>query len=172
MNFGGISEMVADQKAAFSQRLARISAGQQFEHPEIIGAHTQQAYDRIYGDKAKKPRRTFAEKMMVLVAFLCGISAVLLGRLAYFHLSKIAGLPKAFYELQGKGMALAALIVALTLIVMFGLSTRGRLQALALGCVLMHFGEAAVASTAPTLWSEMFSPEYVAAVSTGATAKG
>ena len=43
---------------------------------------------------------------------------------------------------------------------------------LALGCVLMHFGEAAVASTAPTLWSEMFSPEYVAAVSASTTAKG
>ena len=78
---------------------------------------------------------------------------------------KISGLPEAFYDLQGRGMALFALVLAGILIVIFGLSTRSRLQSLALGCALMHFGEAAAASTAPHLWAEMFSPEYVAEVS-------
>jgi hypothetical protein len=30
------------------------------------------------------------------------------------------------------------------------------------GCVVMHYGEAAVASNAPELWSQVFSAEYAA----------
>ncbi|MFZ1660965.1 MAG: hypothetical protein WAT77_03310 [Paracoccaceae bacterium] len=157
--------MAMDQKAAFADRLNRIKSGQQFEHADLVGYQTQVAYKKIHGDKGRKPKRTPVEKLMVLVAFLSGVSAVLLGRLAYFHLSKISGLPEAFYDLQGRGMALFALVLAGILIVIFGLSTRTRLQSLALGCALMHFGEAAAASTAPQLWAEMFSPEYVAEVS-------
>jgi hypothetical protein len=124
--------MAMDQKAAFADRLNRIKAGQQFEHADLVGHQTQVAYKKIHGDKARKPKRTPVEKLMVLVAFLSGISAVLLGRLAYFHLSKISGLPEAFYDLQGRGMALFALVLAGILIVIFGLSTRSRLQSLAL----------------------------------------
>ena len=164
--------MVADQKSAFADRLGRISSGKQFEHADLVGQKTQKKFAKMFAEKAKKPKRTFLDRVMVLVAFLSGVSAVLLGRLAYFHLSKIAGLPEAFYNLQGRGMALFALVMALILIVIFGLATRTRLQSLALGCVLMHFGEAAVASTAPQLWAEMFSADYVAAVSATRTDLG
>jgi hypothetical protein len=156
---------MVDQKAAFAERLKRINSGQQYEHEDVIGTMTQKRYIEKYGDRAKKPKRTFMDNLMVVVAFLSGASAVLLGRLAYFHLSKFSGLPEAFYDLGGRGMALFALILALILIVILHLSTRSRLQSLALGFVLMHFGEAAMASTAPTLWAELFSADYVAAVS-------
>ncbi|MBS0572518.1 MAG: hypothetical protein JSS08_04565 [Proteobacteria bacterium] len=157
---------MVDQKAAFAERLKRISAGQQFEHADVVGHQTQKAYNRKFGDKAKKPRRSLLDRFMVLVAFLCGASAVLLGRLAYFQMSKITGLPQAFYDLQGRGMALCALILAMVLIVIFHLSTRARLQSLALGCLLMHFGEAAVASSEPQLYSQIFPPDYVRAMAT------
>ena len=164
--------MVADQKSAFAARLGRISTGKQFEHEDLVGQTTQKKFAKMFAEKSKKPKRTFLDRVMVLVAFLSGVSAVLLGRLAYFHLSKIAGLPDAFYNLQGRGMALFALVMALILIVIFGLATRTRLQSLALGCALMHFGEAAVASTAPQLWAEIFSADYVAAVAATGTDLG
>ncbi len=157
--------MVAGQKEAFAARLNRIGAGKQFEHEDLIGQRTQKKFKQKFGDKPKKPKRTFLDQVMVLVAFLSGISAVLLGRLAYFHMSKISGLPEAFYDLHGRGMALFALVLALILIVIFQLATRARLQSLLLGCVLMHYGEAAVAATAPQFWADMFSADYVAAVS-------
>ena len=161
--------MLLDQKTAFEARLNRIGSGKQFEHADLVGQSTQKKYAKMFADKAKKPKRTFMDRVMVLVAFASGISAVLLGRLAYFHLSKISGLPEAFYDLHGRGMALFALVLALILIVILGLSTRGRLQSLALGCLLMHFGEAAVASTVPDLWVEIFSADYVAAVAATGT---
>ncbi|MBS0565154.1 MAG: hypothetical protein JSR87_11975, partial [Proteobacteria bacterium] len=37
---------------------------------------------------------------------------------------------------------------------------------LALGCLLMHFGEAAVASSEPQLYSQIFPPDYVRAMAT------
>lgn len=153
-----------DQKRAFQERLQRIGAGSQFEHADVIGHQTQVAWTRKYGEKAKRPKRTYGDYLMIVVAFLCGAAAVLVGRLSYFYLSKMTGLPEAFYDLQGRGMALFALVLALVLIVIFHLSTRGRLQALTLGCALMHFGEAAVASGAPQFYSEIFSADYVATV--------
>lgn len=155
---------IADQKTAFAHRIKRINSGKQFEHADVIGHQTQVAWARKYGEKAKKPKRSFLDKMMVLIAFLCGASSVLLGRLAYFYLSRTTGLPKAFYDLEGRGMALFALILALLLVVTFQLFTRGRLQSLMLGCLLMHFGESAVAQTAPGLYAEFFSADYVATV--------
>ncbi len=161
-----------DQKAAFAERLNRIGSGMQFEHEDVIGTMTQKRYIAKYGERNKKPKRSFLDRIMVLVAFLSGATAVLLGRLAYFHLSKMSGLPDAFYNLGGRGMALFALILAMILIVVLHLSTRSRLQSLALGFVLMHFGEAAMASTVPTLWVELFSADYVAAVSADGTIAG
>lgn len=99
---------------------------------------------------------------MVVIAFLCGMSAVLVGRIAYFHLAQIDGLPKAFYDLGARGMYLFAFVLALVLIVIFHLSSRARIQALVVGCVVMHFGEAAVASNAPEVWSQLFSADYAA----------
>ena len=155
---------MVDQKAAFANRLQRISTGQQFEHADVIGHRTQTAFKKIQGDKAKRPKRTLRDRIMVLVAFLSGGSAVMAGRLGYFQMSKLEGLPKPFYDLHERGMILFALILALALIVLFQLATRARLQSLALGCMLMHFGEAAVASGDPQLYSQIFPPDYVAAL--------
>lgn len=161
-----------DQKLAFEQRVKRIGAGKQFEHADVIGRQTQAEWKRRHGTKSKRPPRSFAEKLMVLVAFFCGAGAVLLGRLIYFQMSKITGLPEAFYDLGNRGMMLFALIVAMMLILMFQLFTRGRLQSLALGCLLMHFGEAAVAQQAPQFWAEFFPADYVAAVAGADTPAG
>lgn len=156
--------VAVNQKADFAARINRINAGKQFEHADVIGHHTQSAYKKKFGDKNKKPKRTLRDRLMVLVAFLCGVSSVLVGRLIYFNLTKFSGLPESFYSLQGRGMAVTALILALILIVVFQLFTRSRLQSLALGCALMHFGEAAVASTAPHFYATLFPADYVAAV--------
>lgn len=161
------SKMAAtvDHKTAFAERLKRIETGKQYEHVDVIGHSTQKHYERVYGKKSEQKQRrerTFLEKLMVVVAFICGMSSVLLGRLAYFHLSKLEGLPPAFYDLGARGMILFAFVLAGILLVIFHLSTRSRLPALIVGCVVMHFGEAAVASNAPEIWSQFFSAEYTA----------
>lgn len=157
-----MSTMANQQKTAFAARLKRIEAGQQFEHADLAGKATHKAYNRKFGTKPAKPKRTLADKLMVVIAFLCGMSAVLVGRMAYFHLAQIEGLPKAFYDLGTRGMYLFAFVLALVLILIFHLSSRARIQALVVGCVVMHFGEAAVASNAPVVWSQLFSAEYAA----------
>jgi hypothetical protein len=154
----------SDQKTAFAERLKRINSGRQYEHADVVGLRTQQEWNRKYGEKAKRPKRSFLDRLMVLIAFFCGAGAVMLGRLIYFYLSRITGLPDAFYDLGTRGMMLMGLILSLILIVALHLFTRGRLQSLALGCLLMHFGEAAVAQQAPQFYSEFFSADYVAAV--------
>ncbi len=161
---------VRDQKAAFTDRLNRINSGKQYEHEDIVGHHTQKRYNKIAKGRPKHAR-TFGQKAMIVVAFCAGIVAMLAGRLAYYHLSKIDGLPKAFYDLESRGMVLFAIIIAGILTVTLGLSTKGRMYSLVMGCALMHFGESAAAATMPALWDEMFSPEYRAAVvSNAATA--
>jgi len=157
-----MSTMTFDQKSAFAERLNRIQKGQQFEHVDLAGKATHKAFKRKFGTKPAKPKRTFADKMMVLIAFLCGLSSVLIGRLAYFHLSHIDGLPDAFYDLGTRGMYLFAFVLAMILIVVFHLMNRSRMQALLIGCAVMHYGEAAVASNAPEMWSQLFSAEYAA----------
>ncbi|OYX41692.1 MAG: hypothetical protein B7Z02_14850 [Rhodobacterales bacterium 32-67-9] len=153
-----------DQKSIFSERLKRIQSGKQFEHVDVIGHSTQKRYNKIFGKKNQKPKRTFADKLMVLIAFLCGMSAVLVGRVAYFHLSKLDGLPPAFYDLGNRGMVLFSFVLAMILILIFHLSSRSRFQALLIGAVVMHYGEAAVASNAPEFWSQLFSADYAAAM--------
>lgn len=152
----------ADQKMAFQARLQRIGAGQQFEHADVLGKATHKAYKRKFGDKAKKPKRSFADNLMVVIAFICGMSAILLGRLIYFKMSKMSGLPDAFYDLGQRGMLLFALVLAGVLMVLLHLFTKQRFMALMVGSVVMHYGEAAVASNAPQLWSNMFSADYAA----------
>lgn len=156
---------MADQKAAFAERVKRINSGQQFEHADIVGYGTQKRYEKRYGDKAKRPKRSRVDRFMVLIAFLAGMTSMLLGRLAYFRLSQIEGLPPAFYDLGARGMILFALVLAAIMVVMFHLATGRRLRALLVGVVVMHYGEVAVAANAPELWSQMFSPEYAAEVS-------
>lgn len=156
--------MADQQKAAFAERLKRIQSGRQYEHADLVGHATQKKFERVMKAKGKRPRRTLAEKMMVVIAFFCGMAAVLLGRVVYFNLAKLEGLPEAFYDLQQRGMILFALVLAGILMVMFHLSTRQRFPALLVGCVVMHFGEAAVASNAPQLWAQIFSADYAAAL--------
>lgn len=156
--------MKLDQKSAFADRLKRIQAGQQYEHVDVIGYSTQKRFNKVVGKRPKRAKRTFAEKIMVLVAFLCGMSSVLVGRVAYFNLAKLEGLPPAFYDLGGRGMVLFALVIAAIMLVIFHLSTRSRFPALLVGCMVMYYGEAAVASNAPQIWSQIFSADYAAAM--------
>lgn len=153
---------VLDQKAVFAERIGRINSGRQFEHADVAGRSTHKAYKREFGNKPKRPKRTFADNMMVVLAFFCGLSAVLLGRVIYFKMSKMQGLPDAFYDLQDRGMILFGFILAGTMMAMLHLFTKQRFSALLIGCVVMHYGEAAVASNAPEFWSSMFSADYAA----------
>ncbi len=148
-----------DQKTVFAERIKRINAGKQFEHADVVGHVTQKRFNQRLALRPKK-KRSHMDNLMALVAFLAGGSSVFLGRLAYFHLSQMQGLPEAFYDLQNRGMLLIAGVIAGLLVVLFHLSTRVRMQALALGCVAMYFGEAAAAATAPDLWAKMYSPEF------------
>ncbi|MGB3178658.1 MAG: hypothetical protein WBC68_09295 [Albidovulum sp.] len=152
--------MMVDQKSAFADRLNRIQKGQQYEHADVVGYQTQTRANKLFGNKPKREKRTFAEKLMVIVAFFCGMSSVLVGRVAYFHLAKLEGLPPAFYDLGGRGMVLFAFVLASILLVIFHLSTRSRFPALLVGCLVMHYGEVAVASNAPEIWSQIFSSDY------------
>ncbi|MFN0114375.1 MAG: hypothetical protein ACKVPY_06840 [Paracoccaceae bacterium] len=154
-----------DQKGAFAERLKRINAGHQYEHQDVVGFRTQKLYEVKYSARDKRRGgRGPANLLMILIAFLSGIVAVVAGRLIFFHLSQMDGMPESFAQLGGKGMLLSALVVAGILTALLHLSTKGRMPALLVGCMAMHFGEAAVAANAPQLWAEMFSSEYVAAV--------
>jgi len=157
----GMAVQTGDQKLAFQERLKRINAGKQFEHADVIGHRTQKTYNRRYGTKPKK-QRSAADLLMLPIAFVSGILAVLGGRFLYFHLAQLEGMPEAFVDLGGRGMLIFALVLAGILTVIFHLSTRARMQALILGCAMMHFGESAVAANVPDLWAEMFSPDYAA----------
>lgn len=156
---------VIDQKTTFANRLNRIQSGKQFEHEDLVGQHTQKRFEKKYGAKQKKPKRSFGDNLMVVIAFLSGMSSVLIGRFAYFRLSQMDGLPPAFYDLGARGMALFAFVLAMILIVLFHLTSRSRFQALLLGCVVMHYGEAAMASNAPAVWAQIFSADYAAQMS-------
>lgn len=150
-----------DQKTAFAARLGRIQSGRQFEHEDLIGYQTQKRAAKVFGTKPKT-QRSFGDKMMVLLAFLAGMIAVVIGRFAYFRLSQIEGLPPAFYDLGGRGMVLFAFVLAMIMIVAFHLTSRARFQALLLGCVVMHYGEAALAASAPQVWAGIFTADYAA----------
>jgi hypothetical protein len=152
---------VQDQKTAFAERLKRINAGKQYEHEDVVGYRTQKRFDKLQARRPKR-KRTFGQTVMIPVAFCAGASAVLLGRMAYFHLAQLDGLPEAFYDLGSRGMFLFAMVIAGILTISLQLATKGRIYALALGCALMHFGESAAAASLPDLWAEMFSPEYAA----------
>lgn len=158
-----MSAAVLNQKESFAARIQRINAGHQYEHEDIVGYQTQTRYNALKGPKdKKKAERSKSDRVMVLVALIAGIGSVLGGRLAYFHLAQMEGLPKAFYNLEGRGMILASLLFAMILIVALRLSTGGRMKALAVGCLLMHFSEAPIAANAQDVWSSLFSPEYAA----------
>lgn len=159
-----MSTMTMNQKTAFAERLNRIQAGQQFEHVDLVGNRTQKAYIRKFGKNGPKPKRSFGDKLMVLVALLCGMSSVLVGRVAYFHMAKMEGLPDAFYDLGTRGMYLFAFVLAMVMMLIFHLMNAARFKALLVGCVVMHYGEAAVAANAPDVWSQLFSPDYAALV--------
>lgn len=151
-----------DQKEAFSARLTRIRSGRQFEHEDLVGYQTQKRAAKIFKARSKKPKRSFADRLMVLIALLSGMSAVTVGRYAYFRLSQIEGLPPAFYDLGTRGMVMFAFVLAMVLVVIFHLTSRARFQALLLGCVVMHYGEAAVAASAPQFWAQIFTADYAA----------
>lgn len=161
---GDTMSMTDYQKAAFSERLKRIQSGQQFEHADVVGHSTQVRFNKILKSRPKRQPRSFVEKLMVIIAFFSGMLAVLIGRVAYFNLAKIEGLPDAFYDLQQRGMILFAFILAGLLMVAFHLATRQRFTALLVGCIVMHYGEVAVASNAPELWAQIFSADYAAAL--------
>lgn len=153
-----------DQKAIFAQRLNRISSGQHFEHADVLGHQTHKAYKKKVGVKGKRPKRTFLERMMIIVALFCGLASAVIGRLAYVFLTKLDGLPEAVYKLEGRGVFLCVLLTALSLIMVFQLFTRGRLQSLALGCLMMHFGGPALANNVPQL-GDILPQSYIAALS-------
>ncbi|MDW4548871.1 hypothetical protein R5H32_05855 [Defluviimonas sp. D31] len=155
---------VIDQKAAFAERLNRISTGCQFEHADVIGHHTQRRYNKVAARLAKRPKRSFAATAMIVIAFMCGMTAVLVGRVSYFHLANMEGFPPAFYDLGGRGMALFAFVLSAVFFLIFPLSTRPRVIALLTGCMVMHYGEIAVAANAPEVWSQIFSPDYASAL--------
>jgi hypothetical protein len=154
--------VAAEQRSTFQERVQRIQSGKQYEHADVVGKATHKAFKKKFGDKPKRPKRTFAEKLMVVIAFICGMSSVLLGRVLYFNMSKMSGLPDAFYDLGTRGMILFALVIAGLLMALLHLFTKQRFTALMVGCVVMHYGEAAVASNAPELWSQVFSADYAA----------
>lgn len=147
------------QRQDFTERLSRISAGTQFEHADLIGHQTQKAYIAKFGTKPRK-QRSWMELFMVPLAFGCGVSSVMLGRLAYLTATTFEGLPPAVYKLEGRGVFLSVLILAMTLILLLRLHSGTRLKSLALGCALMHFGEPVMAEHLPDVYSH-FPQTYV-----------
>lgn len=149
-----------DQQTVFAERIRRINAGRQFEHADIVGHQTQKAYDIRAARTAKRPKSSFLGRIMKLVALAAGAGSVVLGKMSYFHLSQIEGLPKSFYDLEMRGMILATLLIAAILTAVFRLKGQGRLVLVILGLAGMHYGEGLIALALPDLWGSLFSPAY------------
>ena len=94
-----------DQKTVFTERLRRIDKGKQIEPEGVIGRKFQKKYEHKFGVKAQRERQSTRNAFVLLIAIALGALAMLCGRLGYFHLSKLEGLPEAFYDLQGRGVA-------------------------------------------------------------------
>lgn len=159
---GGSGVIATDQMNSFNDRVKRISAGRQYEHEDIVGHQTQTAWNRRAAHSARRPKRTFADRIMKWVALAAGAGSVMAGKLAYFHAAQIEGLPKAFYDLGGRGVLLATFVIAATLAMVLRLGVRGRAGMLILGVAGMYYGEGLVALARPDLWSMLFSPDYAA----------
>lgn len=149
-----------DQQAVFSERIRRINAGRQFEHEDIVGHQTQTAYNRRAARAAHSPKATIPGRLMKLVALVAGAASLVLGKMAYFHLARIEGLPKSFYDLEMRGMILATLVIAALLTAVLRLNVRGRLMMVLLGLGGMYYAEGLVAMAQPELWGMLFSPDY------------
>ncbi|MCV2869935.1 hypothetical protein OEW28_14990 [Defluviimonas sp. WL0002] len=149
-----------DQRAVFTERLKRIDKGKQIEPEDVIGRKFQKKFEHKYGPAARRNRDSARNGVVLVIAVFLGALAMLAGRLGYFHLSQFEGLPEAFYDLQGRGVALIVAILLAFFMAFFGLYGKGRVPALLTGCAIMYFGEAAVAANATEFWALMFSPEY------------
>ncbi len=151
---------MVDQQTVFAERIRRINAGRQYEHEDIVGHQTQTAYNRRAARKAKNPGATVSGRMMKLVALAVGAGSLLLGKLSYFHLAQIEGLPKSFYDLEMRGTILATFLIAAILTASLRLNIRGRLIMVGLGLAGMYYGEGLIALARPDLWGALFSPDY------------
>ncbi len=157
---GGHAMAMLDQQAVFAERIGRIAAGRQFEHEDLVGYQTQTAYNRRAARVAKRPKAGFSGRIMKMVALAAGAGSVVLGKMAYFHLSQVQGLPKSFYDLEMRGMVLATLLTAAILTAVLRLNVQGRLALVVMGLAAMFYGEGLVALAQPGLWGALFSPEY------------
>ncbi len=153
-----------DQKAVFAERLKRIDKGKTIEPEGVVGRSFHKKYEHKFGAKARRSRQSARNSVVMVIALVAGAAAMLAGRLGYFHLSQIEGLPEGFYDLQGRGVAVIVAIILAFFMAFFGLYGKGRVPALLVGCALMYFGEAAVAANATEVWARLFSPEYAQAL--------
>jgi len=149
-----------DQQMVFAERLRRINAGRQFEHEDLVGHQTQKAYDTRAARMAKRPQATFGGKVMKLVALAVGAGSLILGKLSYFHLTQIEGLPNSVYDLGIRGVILATLLIAAILTALLRLNGQGRIVLVAVGLAAMYYGEGLIALAQPDLWGALFSPAY------------
>lgn len=158
----------AIQEKSFSQRLERIANGSQFEHEELVGSQTYRALKEKNARKPKR-KRSLRDQLMVPVAFALGCCSAVIGRLAYLTVVTFDGLPPAVYKLEDKGIYLAMLLTALMIIVTFRFFSLSRVQYLALGCVVMVFGEGGMVKHLPEVYKQM-PVSYVQSVEASAAA--
>lgn len=157
----------------FRARIARINSGKQFEAENVVGPRTMKKAQKIRKRVSRLPETSIAarvrEVFVLPFALGFGLLAVVAARAAWFHLEALEVLPRSLADVGARGEAGLAVVAAMFFVMAFRLRRGMRIVAVLTGFVLMAFGEGAFAETAPGLWQALFSPDYVAKVTQGAT---
>lgn len=159
----------------FEARLKRLSknegAGKQLLAGEGEVSKTRVSAAEIRRARSRVTRRAAPGNLILAapkwaIAFALGCVAMLLGRLAGFHLldGYLAGNDMMMVILRHAGEIAAAFVVLVTVATFAGFRGAVAKTSMMAGFALILVGEADVAKQAPGAWEAMFSAEYASSV--------
>ncbi|MBU2982316.1 hypothetical protein KO498_10905 [Lentibacter algarum] len=159
---------------AFEKRMKRIAKNEGGQRNMLAGEGDVKstrftAEDLRRATKPKKsagPKTTFKDLPKAVIGFGIGLLAMLVARLAGFHViaSYVFGdALTSLLMLRGAEIALAIVVMFILGMILKINSGLGKM-AMTAGMALMLIGEPEVARYAPSIWQEMFSPQYAAGV--------
>lgn len=156
------------QKSHFSDRISRIDKGGLNTNGTLYAGVDEAKQIRKKGRRKKHKRldnsEAFSAIFMVPIAFVCGVVAMLAGRIgAYQLLQNPESIPSQYasiFPLIGD-VGIAALL-ALVLSMLLGLGKGARLVMLMAGFSAVMLFESSIIKLAPEAFASVFSEDYVA----------
>ncbi|MEP5759683.1 MAG: hypothetical protein ABJ327_10360 [Litoreibacter sp.] len=160
------------QLSEFHARLNRIDSGESHLAEGLIDKRTIDAV-RNRNMKQKRPAETRVKPSFIrqcvdlVVTVFFGLLAILIGRVAFFHLSTLSSENFAIVgqTLETLGPSLGpwcvSAIFLFFVIVGLGKSDESHASGIVIGALVMFLGEAFIANQAQGAWERMYSVEYV-----------